>query len=141
MKRIFVALDGSVRADTVLTAAVRLAESCGASLVLFRGVGLPVDLPLSALAMAPNALEDALRSKAHADLEQLASTVSVPIERILVALGTAWDSIVTTAREVDADLIVVGSHGYTAVDRLLGTTAAKVVNRADRNVLVVRTPL
>jgi len=63
------------------------------------------------------------------------------IERIVVALGTAWDSIVRTAGEVDADLIVVGSHGYTGVDRLLGTTAAKVVNHADRNVLVVRTPL
>jgi nucleotide-binding universal stress UspA family protein len=36
------------------------------------------------------------------------------------------------------DLIVIGSHGYDALDRLLGTTAAKVVNHADRSVLVVR---
>ena len=36
------------------------------------------------------------------------------------------------------DLIVIGSHGYGAIDRVLGTTAAKVVNHADRTVLVVR---
>lgn len=141
MKRIFVALDGSPRAEVVLAAAVRLAEACGATLVLFRGVGLPDDVPVEALAVAGTELEDVLRSRAHAALERLAATVTLPIERIVVALGTAWDSIVRTAREVDADLIVVGSHGYTAVDRVLGTTAAKVVNHADRNVLVVRTPL
>ncbi len=35
------------------------------------------------------------------------------------------------------DLIVLGSHGYGGIDRLLGTTAAHVANRAERNVLVV----
>jgi nucleotide-binding universal stress UspA family protein len=38
----------------------------------------------------------------------------------------------------DVDLIVIGSHGYGALDHVLGTTAAKVVNHADRSVLVVR---
>jgi nucleotide-binding universal stress UspA family protein len=42
------------------------------------------------------------------------------------------------AHQEDVDLIMVGSHGYSGVDRLLGTTAAKVVNHADRSVLVVR---
>jgi nucleotide-binding universal stress UspA family protein len=32
---------------------------------------------------------------------------------------------------------VIGSHGYDLVDRLLGTTAATVVNSATRDVLVV----
>lgn len=37
--------------------------------------------------------------------------------------------------------IVIGSHGHGGIDRVLGTTAAKLVNHADRNVLVVRTQL
>ena len=37
-------------------------------------------------------------------------------------------------------LIVIGSHGYGGIDHLLGTTAARVVNHADRPVLVVRGP-
>jgi len=36
---------------------------------------------------------------------------------------------------------VIGSHGYGGLDRLLGTTAARVVNHADRNVLIVRNAL
>ena len=54
--------------------------------------------------------------------------------------GVAWDAICTAAKEVDADLIVIGSHGYGVIDRLLGTTAAKVVNHADRSVYVVHDP-
>jgi nucleotide-binding universal stress UspA family protein len=53
-------------------------------------------------------------------------------------LATPWDGICRAAIELDADLIVLGSHGYGALDRVLGTTAAKVVNHADRSVLVVR---
>jgi universal stress protein F len=47
-------------------------------------------------------------------------------------------SIERAAAENDVDMIVIGSHGYHGLDRVLGTTAAKVVNHADRSVLVVR---
>jgi nucleotide-binding universal stress UspA family protein len=40
--------------------------------------------------------------------------------------------------ELDVDLIVLGSHGYYGMDRILGTTAANVANLAHRGVLVVR---
>lgn len=42
------------------------------------------------------------------------------------------------AAKYDVDLIVVGSHGYHGWDRVLGTTASRVANLADRDVLVVR---
>ena len=35
---------------------------------------------------------------------------------------------------------VIGSHGYDTMDKLIGTTAAKVVNHAEVSVLVVRAP-
>jgi len=53
-------------------------------------------------------------------------------------MGTAWDAICRVAQEEAVDLIVIGSHGYGALDRFIGTTAAKVVNHADRSVLIVR---
>lgn len=53
-------------------------------------------------------------------------------------VGVAWDGICSYAKEHDVDMIVIGSHGYGILDRLVGTTAAKVVNHADRSVLVVR---
>jgi universal stress protein F len=114
----------------------------GAKLVVFRAVSIPPDMPLDILSMTEVRLEDVLMRNARADLERI--TKDIPAERIeqrVVVFATAWDGICRAAREHDADLIVIGSHGYGALDRVLGTTAARVVNHVDRNVLVVRTPL
>jgi nucleotide-binding universal stress UspA family protein len=142
VKRILVALDGSPRAAKVLEASVRLAELTGSKLVLYRAMGISPDLPREAAVADDAKLEDLLRMHAHRDLETLAQTIPKGIvEEIVTELATAWDGICRTAKERDVDLIAIGSHGYGGLDRILGTVAAKVVNRADRNVLVVRTVL
>jgi nucleotide-binding universal stress UspA family protein len=142
VKRIMVAVDGSARAPTVAAAAARMAELSDAKLVLFRAIGIPSDMPREVLNLIDRSLEDVLISNAHAELERLAAALpSGRVERIVTPFATAWDGICRTARDLDVDLIVIGSHGYSGIDRFLGTTAAKVVNHADRNVLVVRTLL
>jgi nucleotide-binding universal stress UspA family protein len=142
VKRILVALDASERAPAVLAAAARLAELGDAKLIVFRAIGIPVDLPRDLLSMPAPRLDDRLLAHARADLERLAGTIEPQlVERVTAELGTAWDAIVREARRAEVDLIVIGSHGFGGLDRLLGTTAARVVNHADRNVLVVRTPL
>ena len=142
MKRILVALDGSPRAPKVLEAATRLAELTGAKLVLYRAITVSPDLPQAALIETELRLEDLLVSNARTHLEQIAEHVrSELIEQVVTTFATPWDGICRTAQERDVDLIVIGSHGYGGIDRLLGTVAAKVVNHADRNVLVVRTAL
>lgn len=56
-----------------------------------------------------------------------------------VKVGDAANVIVRTADEVDADLIVVGTHGRSGLDRLLcGSVAESVLQRSNRPVLVVR---
>jgi len=142
VKRILVAIDSSPRAPAVIDSASRLAELCGASLIVFRAVHVPPDMPDDALVMTDLRLEELLMRNAYTDLERL--TKDVPrsrIEKYLAAFATPWDGICRTAREQTVDLIVLGSHGFGKLDRLLGTTAAKVVNHTDKNVFVVRTPL
>jgi nucleotide-binding universal stress UspA family protein len=57
----------------------------------------------------------------------------------LVRRGDASDAILSTADEVKADLIVVGTHGRRGLDRLLcGSVAESVLQRSSRPVLVVR---
>ena len=142
MKRILVALDSSPRAPLVLKAAARLAELANAKLVLFRALGMPPELPRELLTVTDARLEDLLRQRAHEDLARLSEDTRPDlIETIATTLATPWDGICGAGREHDADLIVLGSHGFGGIDRVLGTTAAKVVNHADRNVLIVRTPL
>jgi nucleotide-binding universal stress UspA family protein len=55
-----------------------------------------------------------------------------------VILGRAFKSICEAAREQKADLIVIGTHGFTGLKRmLLGSTAERVVRHAPCSVLTV----
>ena len=88
MKRILVALDGSDRGPMVLAAAARLAEQSGARLVLFRAIGLPIDVPREVFTVPQVQLEDVLRRAAHADLDRLCRFAVTP-EEALTALSTS----------------------------------------------------
>jgi len=139
MHRILVGLDASPRATGVLDAALDLAKRTGSRLILMRAVGIPVEIPPEAYALPPASLEDLLRNEAQRYIDQEAARV--PAELLggtKVAVGTPWQAICEAAKEENVDLVMIGSHGYQGLDRLIGTTAAKVVNHADRSVLVVR---
>jgi universal stress protein F len=142
MKRILVALDGSPRTPKVLEVAVRLAELAGGKLVLYRAITVSPDLPREVLVETDRRLEDILLGNARDDLARTAAHLRPElIDRTVTTFAIPWDGICRAARECEADLIVIGSHGYGGIDRILGTTAGKVVNHADRNVLVVRNSL
>ena len=59
-----------------------------------------------------------------------------------VLFGSPESRIVETAEEFGADLIIVGSHGYSRWERLLlGSVSQSVVHHAPCSVLVVREPV
>lgn len=59
--------------------------------------------------------------------------------RTLHRLGVAHDVILAVAREERADLIVLGSHGRTGLQRfLLGSVSEKVLAQAPCSVLITR---
>ena len=139
MKRILVGLDGSLRAPGVLATAVSIAKAQGGKLILLRSVGLPPDLPQDFWKTTDEPLLELLNHRATAYLGECAARVPPELlDRCDVHVGSPWQVICDEARRLEADLIVIGSHGYAGVDRLLGTTAAKVVNHAGCSVLVVR---
>jgi nucleotide-binding universal stress UspA family protein len=140
MNKILVGLDASPRESIVLRAAREMAEKLGAKLLLLRAITLPVELPPAALSDTPDHLRGLLEEDARDHLRELAESLpSSLVAGTRVVLDSPWHALCETAREEKADLVVIGSHGYTGIDRLIGTTAAKVVNHADGSVLVVRT--
>jgi nucleotide-binding universal stress UspA family protein len=57
-----------------------------------------------------------------------------------VRSGRAYKAICETAREHKADLIIIGTHGFTGLKHLLlGSTAERVIRHAPCSVLTVRT--
>jgi nucleotide-binding universal stress UspA family protein len=141
MKQILVGLDGSPRAPGVLAAALVMARAQGSKVHLIRSVGLPPDVPQDFWKTSDEPLLELLRRRAQSYLDQCAT--GVPPELLAgthVIIGVPWQAICDAAQREHADAIVIGSHGYAGLDRLLGTTAAKVVNHATCTVVVVREP-
>jgi universal stress protein F len=108
-------------------------------LVLFRAVGLPTAIPSTAWVQSENSLEETLHHDAESYLTECAK--GIPLELFggtSVHVGAPWQAVCAVARQLGVDLVVIGAHGYSGVDLLLGTTAAKIVNHIDRPLLVVR---
>ena len=141
MKRILVALDGSPRAPAVLATALTIARAQGAKITLCAVVGLPPDVPQDFWKTTDEPLLELLRQRAKQYLDECEAKVPADL-----LTGPRWPSAspgrpsATRRSTIEADLVVIGSHGYSGFDRLLGTTAAKVVNHATCSVLVVREP-
>jgi nucleotide-binding universal stress UspA family protein len=69
---------------------------------------------------------------------QLGFVVEPRVERSQTAV---WQTILDVAAQTDAELIVIGTHGATAVQSaLLGSISNAVVHHSERPVLVVPTP-
>jgi nucleotide-binding universal stress UspA family protein len=139
LTKIVVGLDGSPRSADVLAAARELAERSHARLVLVHAVSLPAGVPPEYYVYPPEKMPEILERDARKLLEGY--TRDLPGELVGALrprVGTAWNTLCSVARDEQAELIVIGSHGYGGIDRLLGTTAARVVNHADCSVLVVR---
>ena len=139
MKRILVCLDASPRATFVLQTAANMAQKMGAKLVLLRSVGLPAEIDQEFYVHAAASMSDLLVDKARKDLDALSKDLPPGlVEGYDVHIGTPWDTICREAKARDCDLVILGSHGYSGMDRILGTTAAKVVNHCEVSVLVAR---
>ncbi len=136
-----VAIDDSELADVVREYAVELARHLHGKLRLFQAFDMPAVVPADMLEQYPTA-EAALRVAAAKALGRHARLVPPNLFDGTSARNGAstWSEIREAGREYDADLVVLGSHRHSFAERLLGTTAAEVVDHAGRSVLVVKGP-
>jgi nucleotide-binding universal stress UspA family protein len=115
--------------------AIALAENHGASLtVLF------VHTPEAG---APGVTGDEGYSRSYwrNQLEQIRPTnPDIPVRHVFLE-GDPAEEIVRYGRDAGIDLVVMGTHGRTGLDRLLlGSVAEKVLRDAPCSVLVVKLP-
>ncbi len=85
--------------------------------------------------------EEADRAYWRDQLEQIRPTNSnIPVQHVLLQ-GDPADEIIRFGRESAVDLIVIGTHGRTGLERLLmGSVAEKVLRDASCSVFVVKLP-
>jgi nucleotide-binding universal stress UspA family protein len=134
LKRILVPLDFSDCSKKALQYAISFARQFSAELTL-----LHVVQPLPPMSEIPSFGVQALQ-EAGRELERLRGDIGAPIRsRILVREGSPQTEIIAVAKELGSDLIILSTHGRSALAHIfLGSTAEKVARHAGCPVLIVR---
>jgi nucleotide-binding universal stress UspA family protein len=141
LKKILVPIDFSAMSKQAFQYALRFAQQFGCEIVL-----LHVVEPESVIAGGPPAIDVFVQPEedtiaAEAELAALAvSSRSRPNSvTSAVRIGHAPNEINKAAKDLDVDLIVIATHGFTSWRHLcIGATAERVVRTAPCPVLVVR---
>lgn len=135
LKRILVPIDFSDCSIKALKYAAPLARQTGATLTLihvFKRVSVAADI----LDMETNLCEYDDRELRELAQREIGGQSGI---NFLVGAGMPSHEIVRAAKDVEADLIVISTHGRTGLNHLImGSTAEAVVRHAPCPVLVVR---
>ena len=131
--------DFSVASRHALATALMMAQRFGARLTLLH----VVEPQFAAYAGAPfmpivnlvSEQEAAARIALEREMKALEGQTIVDVE---LRHGSAWREILEAAKDKNADLIVMSTHGHTGLARaLMGSTAEKVVRMSGTPVLTV----
>ncbi len=139
---ILVPLDGSERAEAILSHVEDIAERYKAKVILLSvieptqtivapdGIYIPSE---DIVAERQKAVESYITDKQNALSEKSIET------KVLLAYGRVVDEIINVAQDEGADLVAMTSHGRTGLARVFyGSVAAGVLHRIDRPLLLIR---
>jgi nucleotide-binding universal stress UspA family protein len=148
--RIIVALDGSPLAEQVLPHVEALAEKFGSMLILVRAtlsvekVAALVEPSIGGVPVDPTLIDETIESEEHEAetyLEHVANALRQRGIRVQTEhpQGVAAQVILGVARQANADLIALTTHGRSGLGRLIfGSVADEVLRGAACPVLLVR---
>ena len=131
-KKILVPVDGSPTSLQAVSRAVALAKAFDGTVTAiyvidpypFTGVGTD-------FAYGQDQYLAAATAEAH-------DAIRVAVDTRVVEAHAVWRGILDAARDLEADVIVMGSHGRHGIEKLLGSVAQRVLSHAHGPVMVVR---
>ena len=137
-QHILLAVDLSDEASQVAAKGQTLAKLYNAKLSIVHVIE-PVsftyggDIPLDF-----SGIQEEIRKQASAQLNKLAQTLDIEEASQHLLMGRPETEIHKLAKDINADLIVVGSHGRHGLALIFGSTANGVLHGASCDVLAVR---
>lgn len=138
-ERILIPTDGSTGTAHVALQALDLAEQYSATVHVIH----VIDESASAFVRDAADTTEPLRERAETTVqtvEQMAESHDIDSVTV-VREGEPAETILEYATEIDADVIVAGTHGRSGIRRhLIGSVAERLVRHADCPVLTVRLP-
>ena len=142
-KTILVPLDGSKRAEAILSHVEELAQRYRAKVILLQVVD-PVPSVMVRETTCTELYQQVLERRAKQVESYLAAIQGEFREKgieaqVCVRYAPVVGAIIETAQREDADLIAMASHGRSGLSQVFyGSVAAGVLHRVDRPLLLVR---
>ena len=144
LRQIVVPVDFTDTSDRALSYAVELARKFDSTITVVHAYqipvyGFPADGSYITTADVAAQISTAAQGRLDAIIESQKLS-NIPMTGILRD-GVAWEEINAVAQEVNADLIIIGTHGRRGLARaLLGSVAENVIRTAKIPVLVIHGP-
>jgi nucleotide-binding universal stress UspA family protein len=137
IRKILVPVDFSDNSQKILESGVFFAEKCDASLEVIYVVQSLADYSGFFVPHTPiSTFEDEMKNSAEQKMESFLK--DYPDVSATVLTGDVAEEIVEYAKKAACDLIVMGTHGYKGLERVMfGSIADKVVKTAPCPVLTI----
>ena len=139
-KNILVATDGSEYGNAAVNEALENAKKYSGALKIMHAINIMADFQEESPFLLPQIIED-ITKRVRSNLDALklrAEKEGVSAETFIIE-GEPYRTIVDLAEELKSDVIILGSHGRTGMQRLLmGSVTERVIGHANCAVLVVK---
>jgi nucleotide-binding universal stress UspA family protein len=142
MIRILVPIDFSEQAACAVRTAANIARKSGAEIFLLHMLDLPAnDTDLSAHGDASSPAKAFYLQQIHEKIKKIIESELLEGVKVSeeVRFHKTFSGIINYSKELETDLIVMGSHGATGLKEMfIGSNTEKVVRNSDIPVLVVK---
>jgi nucleotide-binding universal stress UspA family protein len=138
MKKILIAHDGSKSSDKALKRGLEIAERFDSAVTVITVI--PSLYLTELMEVDRERILQALSEDAEKTMAKIkAGPKNIRSLKTVIRQGSPADEILKTAKKMNADVIVTGSHGRHGAQKfLLGSVSSKVIDHAACNVLVVK---
>lgn len=135
-KKILVAIDVYAKENFVLQKALQIANKTADISLIYVTVPQVYLEPYGA-SFGTDFVDD-IRKQAEMSLKDIAKVHGIQASQVYANMGNPADEIHIMAKEIQADLIVIGTHGQSGLKLLLGSTANAVLHGVKCDVLAVK---
>lgn len=136
-KKILIAIDLTESSKQVLDKGRHWAELISADIEVVHVAEVPIS-SLGVMAGHPMGGDMQLREEIFVAMEELLKDYEIPCKKVHSLLGHPASAITDLAEKLEADMLILGSHGRHGLRALLGSTANAVLNSAPCDALLVK---
>ncbi len=139
-KKILVALDPFMDCAQIMNKAM-VKQGDDAEIHLIHVMDILMIFPSASLAPpSPDlpGIHEKTKDDADKALAKIAAQYDIPVGNTHIKIGSPAKEIRKYAAELEADLIVTGSHGRHGIGLLLGSTASSIIHGSPCDTLVVK---